>query len=238
MTQWENRRSEHHPDRKRRHHHRRRRPTRLQPRLSPAGGRPHRRGGRGRGPDRSCAPAATEVIDATPDGRDARHGQRAHPPVPDLHPRPGRRQAAAGMAEGGDLAGGPGAHRGGCLPGGAAWAWWRTSGAARPASSTTSTSTRSRATTMACSARPRRPAFASCNARGWADMDYHPAFMETPDRIVAEMDALARPVARRGRRPAAPGVWSADPLGLLRCDDAAHPGAGRGVGRGHAHPRG
>ena len=28
------------------------------------------------------------------------------------------------------------------------------------------------------------------NARGWADMDYHPAFMETPDRIVAEMTRL------------------------------------------------
>jgi 5-methylthioadenosine/S-adenosylhomocysteine deaminase len=28
------------------------------------------------------------------------------------------------------------------------------------------------------------------NARGWADMNYHPAFMETPDRIVAEMDRL------------------------------------------------
>ena len=28
------------------------------------------------------------------------------------------------------------------------------------------------------------------NARGWADMSYHPAFMETPDRIVAEMGRL------------------------------------------------
>ncbi len=27
-------------------------------------------------------------------------------------------------------------------------------------------------------------------ARGWADMDYHPAFMETPDRIVAETTRL------------------------------------------------
>lgn len=28
------------------------------------------------------------------------------------------------------------------------------------------------------------------NARGWADMNYHPAFMETPDRIVSEMARL------------------------------------------------
>ena len=28
------------------------------------------------------------------------------------------------------------------------------------------------------------------NARGWADMNYHPAFMETPDRILAEMVRL------------------------------------------------
>lgn len=28
------------------------------------------------------------------------------------------------------------------------------------------------------------------NARGWADMAYHPAFMESPDRIVAEMTRL------------------------------------------------
>ncbi|MGE5602150.1 MAG: amidohydrolase family protein [Nitrososphaerales archaeon] len=28
------------------------------------------------------------------------------------------------------------------------------------------------------------------NARGWADMNYHPAFMETPDRIVSEMERL------------------------------------------------
>ncbi len=28
------------------------------------------------------------------------------------------------------------------------------------------------------------------NARGWADMNYHPAFMESPDRIVAEMARL------------------------------------------------
>jgi 5-methylthioadenosine/S-adenosylhomocysteine deaminase len=27
-------------------------------------------------------------------------------------------------------------------------------------------------------------------ARGWADMDYHPAFMETPDRIIGEMTRL------------------------------------------------
>lgn len=30
------------------------------------------------------------------------------------------------------------------------------------------------------------------NARGWADMNYHPAFMETPDRIVSEMERLRR----------------------------------------------
>ncbi len=29
-------------------------------------------------------------------------------------------------------------------------------------------------------------------ARGWTDMDYHPAFMEDPDQIVAEMDRLRR----------------------------------------------
>jgi 5-methylthioadenosine/S-adenosylhomocysteine deaminase len=28
------------------------------------------------------------------------------------------------------------------------------------------------------------------NARGWADMNYHPAFMETPERIVSEMGRL------------------------------------------------
>jgi 5-methylthioadenosine/S-adenosylhomocysteine deaminase len=28
------------------------------------------------------------------------------------------------------------------------------------------------------------------NARGWADMNYHPAFMESPDKIVSEMERL------------------------------------------------
>ena len=33
-------------------------------------------------------------------------------------------------------------------------------------------------------------------ARGWADMDYHPAFMETPDQIIAETAPPARDLAR------------------------------------------
>ena len=67
-------------------------------------------------------------------------------------------------------------------------------------------------------------------ARGWADTNYHPAFMETPDRIIAEMAPAARRLARRSRRPPPAGVWSVDPLGLHRRDHAPHLRSGRGSG--------
>ena len=76
------------------------------------------------------------------------------------------------------------------------------------------------------------------NARGWADMNYHPALQETPDRIMGEMARLHERWHGAGGRPSAARVRPADPLGLLGCDDAAHPRPGGGVGRGHAHPRG
>ena len=40
-------------------------------------------------------------------------------------------------------------------------------------------------------------------ARGWADTNYHPAFMETPDRDHLGDGAPARPLARRGEWPSA-----------------------------------
>ena len=75
------------------------------------------------------------------------------------------------------------------------------------------------------------------NARGWADVDYHPAFMETPDRIASEMARLRARMARSGRRPAAAGVRASDPLGLLRGDYAAHLRPRAAVGGRHPHPR-
>ena len=76
------------------------------------------------------------------------------------------------------------------------------------------------------------------NARGWADIGYHPRLHGDPRADHRGDGASARPVAGPGQRPDPGGVRPADPLGMHRCDDGPHAGIGCSVGRRHAHPRG
>ena len=73
-------------------------------------------------------------------------------------------------------------------------------------------------------------------ARGWADQDYHPAFMETPDQIVAETRRLRQSLARAGQRPHSGRVCSAHSLGLQRRHHAGYRRNLAELGSGHTHP--
>ena len=100
----------------------------------------------------------------------------------------------------GDLAGGAGAEPGLRRR----WGAGRISAAAPPPSSTTIHPHRpaQRRRRLPCG---RGNGVRFLLARGWTDMGYHPAFMESPDRIMAEM----RGCTPRGRAaPMAASAWS------------------------------